>query len=108
MDHMSPVQVQQIDVSVVEGDVDVVLPGQDTLQGKLTARDGAMRLTVPEQMALIVGLQPGSGTPSYEYDRLRYDVLLDGQLKRSNTEAFQISLDVWLKNGAALTVIDQG
>lgn len=103
-----PVRVQQIDVSVVEGDVAVALPGQDTLQGKLTARDGAIQLTVPEQIALIVGLQPGSGTPSYEYDRLRYDVLLDGQLKRSNTDAFQISLDVWLKNGAALTVIDQG
>lgn len=103
-----PVRVQQIDVSVVEGDVTVALPGQDTLQGKVTARDGAIQLTVPEQIALIVGLQPGSGTPSYEYDRLRYDVLLDGQLKRSNTDAFQISLDVWLKNGAALTVIDQG
>lgn len=103
-----PLRVQQIDVSVEAGDLQIALPERDTLQGKLATRDGAIELTVPEQMALIVGLQPGSGTPSYEYDRLRYDVLLDGELKRSNTEAFQISLDVWLKNGAPLTVIDQG
>ena len=103
-----PLRVQRIDVTVDEGDLALALPGQDTLQGKLTTRNGGIELIVPAQMALIVGLQPGSGTPFYEYDRLRYDVLLDGELKRSNTEAFQISLDVWLKDGAPLKVIDQG
>jgi hypothetical protein len=102
---LQPLQVEQIDVSVDSGNLTVHLPAQDVLQGRLKTGDGSLELFVPQSMALVLKAQ-GSGEPDYRYDTFRYDLLRDGTLKRRNTEAFQISLDVWVKSGAPLTVTD--
>jgi hypothetical protein len=101
---LQSLRVEQLTVSVDSGDLTVHLPAQDVLQGKLKT-GGGLELFVPQSMALVLKAQ-GSGEPEYRYDTFRYDLLRDGTLKLRNTEAFQISLDVWLKNGAPLTVTD--
>jgi hypothetical protein len=103
---LQPLRVGQIVLTVGSGNLTLHLPTQDVLQGKLKTGDGGMELFVPESMALVCAKAPGSGEPTYQYDTFRYDLLRDGTLKRRNTEAFQISLDVWLKSGAPLTVTD--
>jgi len=102
---LQPLQVEQIAVTAGSGNLTLHLPAQDVLQGKLKTGDGGIELFVPQSMALVLKAQ-GSGEPDYRYDTFRYDLLKDGTLKRRNTEAFQISLDVWLKGGAPLTVTD--
>jgi len=57
-------------------------------------------------MALYVKLDTGSGEPEYVYDSFRYDLLRDGELRRRNVPAFQYGLDMWLKDGARLTITD--
>ncbi|HVO69100.1 MAG TPA: hypothetical protein VMT24_03580 [Aggregatilineaceae bacterium] len=101
---LQPLRVEQLAVSVDNGDLTVHLPAQDVLQGKLKT-GGGLELFVPQNMALVLKAQ-GSGEPEYRYDTFRYDLLRDGTLKLRNTEAFQISLDVWLTSGAPLTVTD--
>jgi hypothetical protein len=103
---LQPLQVNRIEIAVDHGDLVLTLPGQDVLTGKLRSEEGGIELRVPSAMALAVGLESGSGTPRYEYDRLNYVVLLEGDLQRKNADPFQISLDVWLKDGAPLTVVD--
>lgn len=97
---LQPLHVEQLDLSVDEGDFSIHLPGLDVLQGKLKTGDGRVQLFVPPTMALILQMHGGS-TP--QYDALRYDLLEGGKLKRVNTQAFQISLDIW---GSSLTVTD--
>jgi hypothetical protein len=84
----------------------VSLPAQDTLVGTVKTEDGDLELRIPDHMALTMALQPGSGEPDYDYDTLKYDVLLDGTLKRRNADPFQIALDVWLKDNTVLRVVD--
>jgi hypothetical protein len=103
---LQPVRVNQVEIDVDKGDLTLSLPTQDVLTGKLRTGDGGIELLVPPEMALNVSLQPGSGKPEYHYEILRYDVLINGDLKLKNAGTFQISLDVWLKGGAPLTVTD--
>jgi hypothetical protein len=101
---LQPLQVERIDLRVGSGNLTLHLPAQDVLQGKLKTGDGGIELFVPQNMALVL---KAHGDPDYyTYDKLRYDLLADGTLKRTNTQAFQISLDVELKRGAPLTVTD--
>ena len=101
---LQPLQVEQIAWTVGSGNLKLHLPAQDVLQGKLKTGDGGVELLVPQSMALVLNAH---GDPDYyTYDKLRYDLLADGTLKRTNTQAFQISLDVELKRGAPLTVTD--
>lgn len=100
---LQPLRVEQVAWTVGGGNLALHLPTQDVLQGKLKTGDGGIELFVPQNMALVL---KAHGDPDYRYDTFRYDLLRDGTLKRTNTEAFQISLDVELERGAPLTVTD--
>jgi hypothetical protein len=109
--NLEPVQLEQLDVTVEEGDLGVQLPElpqQLALTGSLVVDGGGLDLRVPESMLLTLSLASGSGEPAYQYDRDRYDLLRDGTLKRRNTEAFQIGLVVSVDGGAPLVVTDVG
>jgi hypothetical protein len=103
---LAQMRVAQLALTAGEGDVTVQLPTLDVMQGRITARSGGIELIVPEGMALDVKLEAGSGEPVYVYDSFRYDLLRDGELRRRNVAAFQYVLDVWLKDGAELTITD--
>lgn len=103
---LNQLRVERLELAVDKGDVTLRLPTRDVMQGRLVIRQGDLQLYVPEGMALNVKLEPGSGEPNYEYDSFRYDLLRDGELKRHNVPAFQYVLNVWLKKGARLVVID--
>lgn len=103
---LAQMRVAQLALTAGEGDVTVQLPTLDVMQGRIAARSGGIELIVPEGMALDVKLEAGSGEPAYVYDSFRYDLLRDGELRRRNVAAFQYVLDVWLKDGAELTVTD--
>ncbi|MBI5958904.1 MAG: hypothetical protein HY866_09230, partial [Chloroflexi bacterium] len=100
---LRPLRVEQFDFSVERGDLTVELPRLDVSQGKLKTDQGNVSVSIAEDMALILKTY---GSPRYQYDSLRYDLLEGGTLKRENVQAFQISLDVWLPGGATLTVLD--
>ncbi len=97
---LQPLRVEQVDLKVGQGNLAIHLPGLDVLQGSLNTGSGTVQLFVPSTMAMILQMHGGS-TP--QYDTLRYDLLEGGKLKRVNTQAFQISLDVW---GSTLIVTD--
>lgn len=100
-----PLRVEQIDVTLSGGGLSLTLPAQDTLVGKLRL-DGDLELLVPDAMALTLQAHGGA---TFEYDSFRYALLVGGQLERRNTGGvFQISLEVWLPDGAILTVTDLG
>ncbi len=99
-------RVAQLALALDAGDVTLRLPTLDVMQGRVVTRNGNIELVVPETMALDVKLDAGSGEPAYVYDSFRYDLLRDGELRRRNVPAFQYVLDVWLKDGAQLTVTD--
>ena len=101
-----PLRVDQLNVAVGSGDLRLDLPRDDVLTGVLKTENGRIDLVVPQEVALTVSLAPGSGTPRYEYDSLRYDVLLNGTVKRKNTESFQVGLTVWLDGGDPLVIED--
>jgi hypothetical protein len=98
--------MRQILLTVGAGDIQLYLPSFDVLQGDLKTGDGSIELLVPASSALDVKLAPGSGTPHYRYDEDKYDVLLNGEIKPTNTTAFQYALNVWLKSGASLVITD--
>jgi hypothetical protein len=57
-------------------------------------------------MLLDVVLEERSGRPQYEYDRLKYVVLEDGELRPANTTSWQYRLRVSVKSGALVTITD--
>jgi hypothetical protein len=97
---LQPLRVEQLDLTIDKGNLAIHLPSLDVLQGKLKTGSGSVELFVPQTMALILQMHGGS---DLQYDTLRYDLLEGGKLKRVNTQAFQISLDVW---GSSLIVTD--
>ncbi|MCL4236925.1 MAG: hypothetical protein KJ047_01640 [Anaerolineae bacterium] len=103
---LTGLRVAQLAVDFGAGDVTVRLPTLDVMQGRVATRDGDIELVVPAEMALDVKLDADSGEPAYVYDSFRYDLLRDGELRRRNVPAFQYVLDVWLKDGAQLTITD--
>ncbi|MBN1201156.1 MAG: DUF4097 family beta strand repeat protein [Anaerolineae bacterium] len=103
---MQPLQVEQVEMALDSGNLSIELPAEAVLTGTLEAHDGGIELSVPEDMALTLNLAQGSGEPAYEYDSFLYDLLRNGTLKRKNTDAFQIGLTVWLKDGAPLVIND--
>ncbi len=103
---LTRLRVAQFALDLDAGDVTLRLPTLDVMQGQVATRDGDIELVVPEEMALDVKLDAGSGEPEYVYDSFRYDLLRDGELRRRNVPAFQYVLDVWLKDGAQLTITD--
>jgi hypothetical protein len=98
--------MRQILLTVDTGNIQLYLPSFDVLQGDLKTGNGSIELLVPSSSALDVKLSPGSGTPRYRYDEDKYDVLLNGEIKPTNTTAFQYALNVWLKSGATLVITD--
>ncbi len=98
--------MRQILLAIDAGNIQMYLPSFDVLQGDLRTGDGSIELLVPASSALDVKLAPGSGTPNYRYDEDKYDVLLNGEIKPTNTTAFQYALNVWLKGGASLVITD--
>ncbi len=102
---LQPIHMEQIAVSVGSGDLTVHLPQVDVLQGQLRTDDGGIELLVPKGMALILKVQDGRD-PDFRYDTFQYDLLRDGTLKHKSGEPYQYSLDIWVKNGAPLTITD--
>ena len=100
---LRPLRVEQLDLALDDGDLTLSLPGQDTLVGNVRLGSGDLLLNVPREMALTL---KANGNPNYDFDRDRYDLLVDGPLKLRNVASFQISLDVWIKNGALLKIVD--
>jgi hypothetical protein len=100
---LRPLRIEQFDLAVKQGDLTINLPGLDVSQGILKTDQGSVTVSVPQELALIL---KAHGSPRYQYDSLRYDLLEGGTLKRENVQAFQISLDVFVAGGAALTVVD--
>jgi hypothetical protein len=98
--------MRQIQLTIDAGNIQLYLPSFDVLQGDLKTGNGSIELLVPASSALDVKLAPGSGTPHYRYDEDKYDVLLNGEIKPTNTTAFQYALNVWLKSGASLVITD--
>ncbi|MCZ7539790.1 MAG: DUF4097 family beta strand repeat-containing protein [Anaerolineae bacterium] len=103
---LTQLRVAQLVLDLDAGNVTVRLPTLDVMQGRVATRDGDIELAVPAEMALDVKLGASSGEPEYVYDSFRYDLLRDGELRRRNVPAFQFVLDVWLKDGAQLTITD--
>jgi len=103
---LTQLRVAQFALDLDAGNVTVRLPTLDVMQGRVATRDGDIELAVPAEMALDVKLGASSGEPEYVYDSFRYDLLRDGELRRRNVPAFQFVLDVWLKDGAQLTITD--
>lgn len=103
---LSRVFLRQIAVDMDEGDIALYLPRLDTLQGNLKTGDGGIELFVPPNTVLNVQLAGGSGKPRYEYNPLRYDLLATGELKLIDSQGAQYALDVSLKGGALLRIVD--
>jgi len=103
---LTKLRVAQFALDFDAVDVTLRLPTLDVMQGRVATRNGDIELVVPAEMALDVKLDTGSGEPEYVYDSFRYDLLRDGELRRRNVPAFQYGLDVWLKDGARLTITD--
>jgi len=99
-----PLRVERVDVALDSGDLAISLPRQDTLIGELRVDSGDLTLSVPDEMALTL---QAHGNADIEYDSFRYALLVGGQLERRNTgSVFQISLEVWLDDGATVQIID--
>lgn len=105
---LSPIRMQLLDVEVEQGDITLYLPALYTLDGDLRSGDGNIELFVPPGMLLNVKPGEGSGTPRYQYDRFRYDLLADGELKPANmaSQAYNYTLDIWLPDSGLLMVTD--
>jgi len=104
--NLQPLQIERIEFAVGGGDLQINLPTQNTLTGILKTLDGGIELDVPDSMALTVARAPDSGRPGYDYNKLRYDVLEDGTLKRQNTQVFQIGLTISVPDGAPVVIRD--
>lgn len=99
--------VQTLAVRANNGDLTVSLPRGDVLRGgRLHVENGGMELTVPQDIVLTLGLAPGSGRPSYEYDTILYDELVDGTLDPEPRDGFQVALDILVDGGAPVVVVD--
>lgn len=105
---LSPIRMQALTIDVVQGDITLYLPALYTLDADLRSDQGNIELFVPPNMLL--NLKPGEGSamPNYDYDRLRYDLLANGELKPANmtSPAYNYTLDIWLPGNSWLTVTD--
>lgn len=104
---LQALQLERVEITLAGGDIALILPHQDmAITGALKTAGGNIELDVPTDVPVTLNPARGTGEPAYEYNLLRYDLLRDGTLKEKNAQAFQISLDYWLKDGAGLIVRD--
>ena len=103
---LSLLHLRRLEVATGRGNITLHLPALDTLDGVLITDDGGIELFVPGGMLLDVVLEEGSGRPQYQYDRLKYVVLEDGELRPANTTSWQYRLRVWVKSDALVKITD--
>jgi hypothetical protein len=92
-------------LSVEQGDVRLALPLVDVLAGDLRIGSGNIEVLVPMTNTLNLKAQ-GSSTPTFEFDRDRYDLLVGGELKNKAVDSFKYSLDVWMRSGSTVMITD--
>jgi hypothetical protein len=105
---MQPLQMGRFELVANDGKLTLDLPAQLASSDSLVkVHGGGIELTIPEEMALWVNPAPGTGKPNYDYDVLRYFVVADGTLRPENTENFpEMNLSVSVKGGTRVTVND--
>ncbi len=102
--NLESLNVSQLMLAVNEGDVQLALPQDDVLAGDLRVNSGDVEVLVPAANTLNIKAQGGS--PNFVFDRDRYDLLVGGELKNKGANAFNYSLDVWMRGSATLTITD--
>jgi hypothetical protein len=108
---LTGLQVDRVELTVGEGNLNVVIPqpisDQQVFTGILKASNGNLDIQVPSTVALRLDQSSGSGQPTYHYDPRQYDELRNG-LRRVNVlaEEFRFILTIEVKDGAVVTVTD--
>lgn len=102
---LTPVTLPALVLTVDEGDVAIKLPTTDVLAGDLRVDNGDVDVMVPMANTLNIKAQ-GNSSPTFQFDRDRYDLLVGGELKNKSVASFDYSLDVWMSGGSLLTITD--